>query len=98
MNGDFHYTYTIALDDDITNEPVSVSVFPVPATDVLNINISGMQHTDVTHAQVFDITGKLVLEKSSSLQIDISNLSKGTFFITIKLSDGSVHNLKFIKI
>ncbi len=74
-----------------------VSVYPIPATTVLNI--SAKSTIEIQSIAIYDVLGQLVLvipnaEKTTS--VDISILRTGNYFIKIKSDKGS-SSLKFIK-
>jgi hypothetical protein len=80
----------------------SISVFPNPSADQLSIQ-NGNGFTGNAKAKIVDANGKLVLEKNfifstSTNQniIDISMLTSGLYFITIKTEDGTITK-KFVK-
>lgn len=62
-------------------------VYPNPATDVLNLNDTYEQ------VQVYNMQGQLILSKSKSNQLYVSELPPGTYFV--RVNDGS--SVKFIK-
>ena len=72
-----------------------VSVYPNPATDVLNIKtLDGKM--SVT-SQIYDANGRLVLE-STGTSINVSQLAKGVYNISIAGQDGNkLMTTKFIK-
>ena len=80
----------------------STSIFPVPCHDQLSIKtISKFIHTE--SIKIKDITGKLLLTKITKFQkgnnvinIDISNLPKGTYLLFI--GDNLTNFKKFVKI
>ncbi len=68
-----------------------VSVYPNPTSDFLDIqNVKDLQKV-----RVFDMTGKKVIETSST-NIDVKGLSKGQYIVNI-YSENEVISKKFIK-
>lgn len=71
----------------------NVSIYPNPTSDYLNIksaqNISGIK--------IFDASGKMVSSFSKTDRINVSELVKGTYFVTVKNADGTSSTHKFIK-
>ena len=67
------------------NGPDRVSIYPNPASD--NIYVSNLIETSIL--QVYDITGRLVIENkvSNKEYIDVSSLAKGTYQMKFKGSD-----------
>ncbi|WP_300567566.1 FG-GAP-like repeat-containing protein [Flavobacterium sp.] len=72
------------------------SVYPNPAKSILNIKVK----TDnaVQSAQVYDLTGKLVLESEVKNEaISVESLSSGTYILLIRGENGKDYSQKFIK-
>ncbi len=86
----------------IKNIPVAdknISVYPNPANDKLFIKInSSYQSAKITYS-ITDIYGSLISENRINAveSIDISNLSEGIYFITIK-DETTISTNRFIKI
>jgi serine protease AprX len=83
-----------------TNEALSgVSVWPNPASDVLNISVANDLGGDM-NVTVYDVQGRSVMHKSglnnSENKIDISNLNAGVYFVDIE-QNGLRMNKKLIK-
>jgi hypothetical protein len=71
----------------------SLKIYPNPAINYLTIE--GLNNHTI--AQVYDISGKLLLNKQlNTNQIDISPLAKGLYFIKLTSEEGSVVR-KFVK-
>jgi hypothetical protein len=70
-------------------------IYPNPADDKLNFNIK--EYNDIT---ITDISGKTIMNLNSlspqNNSVDISILSKGIYFVTIK-SDKQLITRKLIK-
>lgn len=63
----------------------SVSIYPNPAKDILNISIDHFS-TENTHIEMFDAIGKLIVSdkvNNSLTSIDMSHLSRGMYTIRI---------------
>jgi Secretion system C-terminal sorting domain len=74
-----------------------VVLFPNPAKDIINISLANTLNTATTN--IYDVTGKLILNKnlnSAESQIDISQLQTGIYFIKIKTENASTTK-RFIK-
>lgn len=74
-----------------------VSVYPIPATTILNV--SSKNNLEIRSIAIYDVLGKIVLaipntEKTTS--VDVSNLRTGNYFVKIKSDKGS-SSMKFIK-
>lgn len=73
-----------------------ISIYPNPANEFLNIDLGLLTGTKT--AQLYDISGRVVLEKNtegSDMQLNLSDVSKGTYFIKV-LSDKTVVAVKMI--
>lgn len=68
------------------------TVYPNPALNFINLPIGS---SDV---KIYSITGNLVHKSiSSDLSVNISDLSKGVYFVYSQNNDGKVYHSKFIK-
>ncbi len=79
---------------------VTVEVYPVPASDVLNIELGSISE-DFT-VVVIDITGKVVKStdfdgNQNEINLDITDLSTGTYFLQVQQTNGEFITTKFIK-
>ncbi len=86
------YSYVAKFGDNVTHV-ASANVrmnrmYPNPTSNILNLEFSGdVQNSEI---KLFNILGEKVLHKSilgnknSNLQIDLSSVSSGTYFIQIK--------------
>lgn len=68
--------------------PSGFKLYPNPTKGIVTITLSSTnENAEPQLIQVFDINGRLVLEKQEEIltqvQLDISNLSSGEYFITI---------------
>lgn len=71
----------------------AVSVFPNPASTILNV-----QNAQNANIQVYDVLGKLILSKTDIAlqeQLDVSRLQTGTYFLKIS-KDNTVMTKRFI--
>lgn len=88
--------HTRLFDETLGNDEFdlenNISFFPNPTSDYLKIVI---KNNTYKASKVFSIQGKEVLS-SKSLNIDISNLSNGLYFIDIETEEGNIKK-KFIK-
>lgn len=107
VNSPDEYTFTLDLQNstlDIQQGTLSVETFekikmyPNPVSNYLNIDMS---YLDKTKVSVFDVQGRILLEKeinSNSNYIDLTNIkSKGMIFIEIS-TDKFSEVFKIIKI
>ena len=68
-------------------DPSSISVWPNPASDVLQIDLSAIDMQEEVTLNVFDFTGKLVLSQvklaEAQMQLNVSTLHNGHFMLQI---------------
>ena len=74
----------------------SVSLYPNPAIDYINIEIGGEAIPNDALIKIFNTTGSLVLE-STGTTIDISSIPTGTYILKTEFNDGKMALNKFIK-
>jgi len=76
----------------------SINIFPQPAQDGLNIHVELAQNVSLKY-EIADLTGRKILSgklESANEKIDIRNLSRGNYFVSL-LNDGAiVYSTKFI--
>ncbi len=73
-----------------------IAVYPVPATDLLNIITSELEKTSIT---ITNSMGRVVRElahASAKEQISIADLPGGIYFITV-VSEGQTYRQRFVK-
>ena len=70
-----------------------VSLYPNPVKDILNIDL--VDNTRISSVKIYDLQGKLLLEKANN-DIDVSSFSLGVYLIKIKSEKGEFTK-KFIK-
>lgn len=78
-------------------EFVRFKVFPNPVSDILNIQIP--TSTEATNLKIYNVLGKLVLEKDltkSETRLDISSMASGIYMLSFKSDKGS-KTFKLIK-
>jgi hypothetical protein len=80
-----------------------VSVFPNPATDVLNVQLSASEEGTVT-VQIVDFTGRLVKQQFANVQkginaisIELSQLSAGTYTVNMINGTTVAEPVRFVK-
>lgn len=84
-----------------TNE-IYLTLYPNPTNDFITLSYNINEEGD-KNINVYDITGKLVLSEignfvSGSKTIDVINLSKGMYNISIQTQSGLILNQKFVKL
>lgn len=88
---------TLSIGDLSNNDVLSgLKIFPVPANSVLNV-VGVPQNSQIS---IFDISGKLIKNMTTpktSSQIDISNFSKGLYFLKLHVDASQSKTIKFTK-
>lgn len=79
------------------SETPALELFPNPASEQLNLRLSGTVLTDY-RIILTDATGKLVASESYEPTIDVSALAPGIYFVHLLDSERRVDTKKFIKI
>jgi hypothetical protein len=94
-----HQIITIGTNDFKNDLSESVSFYPNPTSGI--INIANSTSTQIMSYRLIDITGKVILRKSSLTQSRLSiELPKenGVYFINLELEDGQQINKKVVKL
>ena len=84
---------TNSEDVSLSNAPVNnITIFPNPSTGILNLrgfqNLRGFNHKQSTTLKIYNVVGSLVYQSKitnykSEIQINLSHLPKGLYFIDI---------------
>ena len=96
VNGKIEYSSIISLDANCNKS--SVLVYPNPAQDFINVNITGVDNK-VTRAQLFDGVGQVILNKTlqnGTTQLDISRMAPGVYQLKLIYSKGT-ENIQIVK-
>lgn len=101
LNEGVQQTYVIENSDGIDEQLISLSmsVFPNPSSDIVNLQIEDSQSSSLSFS-LTDITGKLLFEKVIINEITAINLeqySPGTYFIKVVDGDSKSRSFKVIK-
>ena len=82
--------------NDLAKSEADVEIFPNPSSDYIYIKNDKGNNTNYT-VTISDASGKLVFSKAiNSNQIDIKNLQKGLYYLSVKTETG-LKNFKIIK-
>lgn len=72
------------------------SIYPNPTKDILNIKLKN--NSTAKLVQVFDLTGRMILESEVNNQtVSVESLSTGTYILLLRDQDGKDYSQKFIK-
>ena len=77
------------------NNDFKISVYPNPANNVLNINLSGLQ---VEQVSIYNINGQLLgeVKQPANNRLDIANLADGIYIAEVKVK-GEVQRVRWVK-
>lgn len=100
------YTLRVALGTASKDDPAltianafKVNVYPNPAQQSLNVNISG--NNEKKEIAVFDINGKMVMKQpviQAATQLNLSRIAGGMYYLKIMSAEGkTLHQEKFVK-
>ncbi|WP_396149842.1 T9SS type A sorting domain-containing protein [Flavobacterium sp.] len=78
---------------DFGNTKNTISLYPNPAKDVLNISSS----YSITKIEVYDIQGRNVASNNNASNVNVLSLGKGVYIIKVVQENGSVITKQFIK-
>ncbi|MBN9484006.1 MAG: hypothetical protein BGO70_03220 [Bacteroidetes bacterium 43-93] len=82
----------------INEEATTVRVYPNPATEMVNIEVSGVVN-DLSY-EVYDVSGKRIKSGTfinKGAQVDISDISAGVYMVTVLQNGTRVNTSRFIK-
>lgn len=65
-----------------------ISIYPTPAVDVLNIKVPS--NIEVSGITLYDILGKNTGATYSNGTVDVSNLSRGVYLLTVNTNEGTL--------
>jgi len=97
---DLYNDLTTAVSDKGLSEGV-LSVWPVPANDILHINFSEYGKLDFSTLQLINVNGVVIMDinmKSTSVKdLDVSNLATGVYLLRMFTNEGSLAKRIVIK-
>jgi len=87
--------------NDFSDKNESLNIYPNPASNYLNVENN--QNLVVQKIEIFNITGKIIevktVEKTEkNLQIDISDLDNGVYFLKVYDNEEIIKTSKFLKL
>ncbi len=97
-NGDICFDHLTSYDDEefmvntITPVDANVSIYPNPASTLLNID--GLDHIETVH--VFNMNGSLVKKVNGNANVNVADLYSGLYIMKI-YTDKAVYSAKFMK-
>lgn len=98
VNNSSCVNYTVSGLTDL--ESAGIKVYPNPATNVLNIELTDDNYNGVLELKVATVTGQIVMEEQYTFQpvygINVSELPAGFYTLTVKQQD-KVASIQFTK-
>jgi hypothetical protein len=99
---DFKINQLILRDDETAAPAAGLHLFPNPASDRINLELSDFAGTNLA-LSISDISGRIVLEKQffvseSSLMLDLKDWKPGVYFLSLNAVNGHVVTAKFIRL
>lgn len=79
--------------DNFGNTNNTISLYPNPSKDVLNISSSN----SITKIEVYDLLGKKVASNNNASNVNVEALGKGAYIVKVVQENGSVIAKQFIK-
>ena len=91
---DFMHSPSPSLVNDLSTP--NFNIHPIPATN--NLTIEALNN-EVTSLELIDVTGKLILEREfyQSAILDVSQITKGIYFLNLKTIEGELTKQIIIK-
>ncbi|MCF8320274.1 MAG: T9SS type A sorting domain-containing protein [Flavobacterium sp.] len=78
---------------DFGNTNNTISLYPNPAKEVLNISSSN----NITKIEVYDMQGRNVVSNNNSTNVNIAAIGKGAYIVKVVQENGNIVSKQFIK-
>ena len=103
FNNNKHESFIVAV--NFTEEkPGTVSLFPVPVSNTLNVNFNNSDYSGNVVVKIYDIVGREMMTQQISVNsnnpvygIDVSTLNSGSYIISISSNKSQEQKIKFVK-
>ncbi|CAM3943403.1 T9SS type A sorting domain-containing protein [Flavobacterium antarcticum] len=95
---DAYYDNFVITSNNLNINPFesnSVAVYPNPATDL--ISIAGPTDTQISQISIYNVRGQEVLKTNVTQNINVSELTAGTYFLKATSTNGATLTKKIIK-
>ncbi len=89
FNEEYEFSNIVSAKIEDAKKNIAFSIFPNPVDTYLNINFGIEQNQDI-HYNIIDVQGRLLYSsfqegnRTTSLQIDVSSLAAGVYFIQVQ--------------
>ena len=77
-----------------TIDSPNIRLYPNPASNVLNVSISGS--VEIVQTSIFDLTGRRVWQSTFTEEIPIGHLNDGLYLVSLTTAQGQVFTQKII--
>jgi len=77
----------------------SFDIYPVPASDLLNVQLNTNTTIEISNVQVTDLSGRMIESltfKGNKTQLNITELKAGIYFVSIINSNGIMSSKKLV--
>lgn len=89
----YSYAYTFGTTAVNNLQDINaISIFPTVVEN--NVTVNKM----AKHIQVLDLAGKLMMEKSNTVQFDMSTIKSGAYIIKVEMADATAKTFKVVKL
>ena len=91
--------YDVTEVQSVISGAISLSAFPNPTSDFLNLRIDG-DYIDGLSCAMFDISGKEIMQQritSSQTSLDVQQLPPATYFVRVTKGKNEVKTFKIVK-
>ena len=72
---------TLSFENEIFN---SLTIYPNPSSNIFTISFQSSEKLSI---EVFDLTGKVILNRFTDNQIDLTGYAKGIYFVKLSIDD-----------
>jgi len=76
----------------LTNNENDISIFPTVVENTVTVSKLAKQII------VLDLSGKLIIQKSNIIQLDMTSIKSGVYIIKVEMGDASVNTFKVVKL
>ena len=80
--------------EELESVSETVKLYPNPANDVLNINVS--DDTEIVATSIYDLTGRRVYQNAFTKAIPVGEFRDGLYFISLTTAQGQVITKKIV--
>lgn len=87
----------LEVNELVNMDGLSFTIFPNPCEQILSVKITG-EITDDLVLSVYNLSGSIIKQSKSGTDVDVSNLSEGTYILRLHTKNGAFQGaVKFVK-